>query len=274
MSAKKADPDAAPPSSRIGMRPLGAAALATLAWAGMLLLRIPSLFGFDGSDGLLYAAIAGLIIGFTPLRKLLWIWAGLLMIALLVVGFAPIFDQSMRDWVRSDPDPLHPPDAILVLSGVVFDDGHLGGDGVDRLLSGLALAEKWRKPLVISTVRPKGKPGISSALDQNRLIGLAGDSLELYRTDSVRTTHDEALALAVLGKEKGWHTIAVVTSPLHSRRACATVARTGFSVVCLPSESRQFALAPVGGSANRLPAFAAWIYERLGWIEYTWRGWI
>ena len=84
----------------------------------------------------------------------------------------------------------------------MFDDGHLDNDNVDRLLSGLALAEKWRKPLVISTVRPKGKPGISSALDQNRLIGLAGDSLELYRTDSVRTTHDEALTLAVLGKEK------------------------------------------------------------------------
>ncbi len=274
MSAKKTDKPSDSPPRRIGMRPLGAAALATLAWSGTMLLRIPEMFGFEGSHGLLYAAIAGLLLGFTPLRQLLWVWAGLLMIVILTVGFSPLFESTIRDWVRSDPDPIHPPDAVLVFSGSVSEDGHIGQEAVDRLLTGLGLVEKWRKPLVISTVRDSKTPGVSSVLDQNRIIALSADSLELYRTDSVHSSHDEALAFAVLGKEKGWHSVAVVTSRLHSRRACATVAHTGFTVICLPSESRGYSLGPLDGPTDRLAAFSGWLYERIGWIKYDWRGWI
>lgn len=265
--------EAAGPRSR-GTRPLGAAALATLIWAGVLLMKLPEIFGRHGSGGLLVAAVVGLVLGFTPLRRLLWIGAGLTMVLLLVVGFTPLINRPVRDWIRSDPEPLHPPDAVLVLSGFVSNDGHIDQEAVDRLLAGVNLAGRWRRPLVISTVRPRGHPGTTSALDQNRIIALAGDSLELYRTDSVNSTHDEALALAGLAKQHGWHSIAVVTSPIHSRRACATVQRTGFTVVCLPSESRNIALETMDGPADRLPAFGEWLYERLGWIKYSWRGWL
>lgn len=274
MSAKKADAEEGRAPRRFGMQPLGGAALATLAWAGMLILGVPQIFGYEGWDGLLYAAIAGLIIGFTPLRRLLWIWAGLLMIIILVIGFTPLIDAAVRDWVRHDPDPLHPPDAVLVFSGSVSDDGHIGQESVDRLLTGLGYAQQWRKPLVISTVRPPNHPGVSSTIDQNRVIGVAADSLELIRTDSVKSTHDEALAMAVIGKQRGWHTIAVVTSPLHTRRACATVAHTGFTVICLPSELRSYSVALMTGPSDRLAAFGDWVYERLGWLKYDWQGWI
>jgi uncharacterized SAM-binding protein YcdF (DUF218 family) len=257
-----------------GTRPLGAAALATVTWAGVLVMRLPQIFGYDGTEGLLVAAIVGLVLGFTPLRRLLWIAAGLTMVLLLVVGFTPLINAPVEDWLRSDPIPMHPPDAVLVLSGNVSDDGHLDQEGVDRLLSGLALAERWRRPLLISTVRPSGHPGISSARDQNRLIGLSGDSLELYRADTVASTHDEAVAFAHLAQARGWHSVAVVTSPMHSRRACATVERTGFTVVCLPSESRGIAFETLDGPADRLPAFGEWLYERLAWIKYSWKGWL
>jgi uncharacterized SAM-binding protein YcdF (DUF218 family) len=278
MSAKKQSKDAAPAgaarSPGRATRPLGAAALATLTWAGVLLMKLPEIFGHPGITGLLVAALVGLVVGFTPLRRLLWIGAGFTMLLLLVIGYTPLMDSLIRDWPRNDPEPLHPPDAVLVLSGYVSNDGHIGQESVDRLLSGVALAEKWRRPLLVATVRPRGHPGISSVLDQNRVIGLAGDSLELYRADSVSSTHDEALALARVGNQRGWHSIAVVTSPMHSRRACATVQHTGFTVVCLPSESRSFALGSLDGPADRLPAFGEWLYERLAWIKYSWKGWL
>jgi uncharacterized SAM-binding protein YcdF (DUF218 family) len=278
MSPKKQvkDPEAAggsAPRGR-GTRPLGAAALATMTWAGVLVMRLPDIFGYDGTGGLLIAAIVGMVLGFTPLRRLLWIAAGLTMMVLLVVGFTPLVNAPVRDWLRTDPEPIHPPDAVLVLSGWISNDGHLNEEGVDRLLSGLALAERWRKPLLISTIRPPGHPGISSARDQDRLIGLGADSLELYRADSVASTHDEAVAFAKLAQTKSWHSVAVVTSPMHSRRACATVQKTGFTVVCLPSESRGIAFGTLDGPADRLPAFGEWLYERLAWIKYSWKGWL
>ena len=272
-SAQPGEGGARPPAA--GLRPLGGAALATLIWCGVILLRIPYTFGFPGGwEGLLPAAIAGLIIGFTPLRRLLWIGAGLTMALVLVLGYTPLFDAAIRDWPRHDPEPAQPADAILVLSGAIFADGHIDQEGVDRLISALALAERWRRPLVVSTLRMKGRPGVTSVLDQNRIIGLGGDSLELYRTDSVHSTHDEAVALARLAQQHGWHSIAVVTSPLHSRRACATVTHSGFTVVCLPSESRNYSLATLDNPADRIPAFADWAYERLGWIKYAWKGWL
>jgi uncharacterized SAM-binding protein YcdF (DUF218 family) len=279
MSPKKAGNDSAPAGNGKsgglrGMRPLGAAALATLTWSGILLMRLPDVVGFPGIRGFLVAAGLGLILGFTPLRQLLWIAAGLTTLLLLVVGYTPLIDGPARDWVRRDPEPLHPPDAIVVFSAWLSEDGHIDQEGMDRLLSGVALAERWRRPLVISTVRPEWRPGVSSALDQNRIIALAGDSLELYRTDSVHSTHDEALALARLSQAHTWHSIAVVTSPLHSRRACATVTKAGFTVICLPSESRDISFGTMGRPADRLPAFGEWIYERLGWIKYAWKGWL
>jgi uncharacterized SAM-binding protein YcdF (DUF218 family) len=257
MSPKKQgkDPEAAGGSAPRGggTRPLGAAALATMTWAGVLVMRLPDIFGYDGTGGLLIAAIVGLLLGFTPLRRLLWIAAGLTMMLLLVVGFTPLVNAPVRDWLRTDPEPIHPPDAVLVLSGWISNDGHLNEEGVDRLLSGLALAERWRKPLLISTIRPPGHPGISSARDQDRLIGLGADSLELYRADSVASTHDEAVAFAKLAQTKSWHS---------------------FTVVCLPSESRGIAFGTLDGPADRLPAFGEWLYERLAWIKYSWKGWL
>lgn len=279
MSPKKGSKDSAPagngnPGPSRGLRPLGGAALATLTWAGLILMRLPDVFGYPGVGGFLVAAGIGLIIGFTPLRQVLWVAAGLTMTLILVVGYTPVMNGLVRDWLRHDPDPVHPPDAVLVFSAWVSDDGHINQQGVDRLLTGVALAERWRKPLIVSTVRPHDHPGISSALDQNRIIGLAADSLELYRNDSVGSTHDEALALARLGQAHTWHSVAVVTSPMHSRRACATVQKAGFTVICLPAESRDIAYETLQDPGSRLAAFGEWIYERLGWIKYAWKGWL
>ncbi len=276
---KKNGTGAAPPEGGArppmpGLRPLGGAALATLIWCGLILMKVPDLFGVVGWDGLLPSAIAGLIIGFTPWRRLLWVGAGLTMVAILVIGYTPLFDAAIKDWPRRDPEPKGPADAVLVFSGSVSADGHIGAESVDRLLNGLALAQRWRRPLVVSTLGLKGHPGVTSTLDQNRIIGLVGDSLELYRTDSVHSTYDEVRAMGRLAQEHGWHSIAVVSSPLHSRRACATVTHAGFTVICLPAESRSYSLATLHDPGDRLPAFGDWVYERLGWIKYAWKGWL
>ena len=263
------------PAPRGGLTPLGAAALATLGWAGIILLGLPELAGVSGMGGLLVAAGVGAVLGFTPLKKLLWIYAGLVMLLLLLVGFTPILVGTILSWPRRDLVAPPPPDAVVVLSGRVSSDSLIDPEATDRLLSGLTLAREWHRPLVISTVVMRfGATPVASTTDQRRIIRLAGDSVTVYTVDSVHNTHDEALAVARLAGERGWRSVAVVTAPLHSRRACAAFERAGLRVACLPAESRDVELTALREPADRLKAFGQWVYERLGWLEYRWRGWI
>jgi uncharacterized SAM-binding protein YcdF (DUF218 family) len=260
---------------RVGLTPLGAAALATLGWAGIVLLGLPQLGGHQGSGGLLWAAGVGALLGFTPLKRLLWVYAGLVMTLLLVIGFTPLIVGPVRSWIRRDVVALPPPDAVMVLSGGVSADTLLDPEATDRLLAALALARQWRRPLVISTeVERQGDEVVTSTADQHRLISLAGDSIVVFTVDSVHDTHDEAVAMAALAARHGWRSAAVVTAPMHSRRACAAFEHAGLLVACLPAESRDVNLSTLHGADTRLAAFGQWVYERLGWIEYRWRGWI
>ena len=194
------------------LSPLGSAALATLVWAGVIVSEVPRAFGNSGAGGLIWAAVVGAILGMTPVRRLLWPLAGLVMTLLLVIGFTPLIVGPVRRWPRRDLIAPPPPDAIVVMSGRVSVDGHLNPPAADRLLSGLVLVEQWHRPLVISTVRAVGAPAVTSTADQRWLIGLAGDSVQVFTVDSVHSTHDEALAVARLAQRQGWQSVALVTS--------------------------------------------------------------
>ncbi len=263
---------AAPAGART---PLVSAVLATLGWAGIVLLGLPQLGGREGSEGLLWAAGVGALLGLTPLKRLLWVYAGLVMALLLVIGFTPLIVGPVHSWIRRDLVAPPPPDAVMVLSSGISADSLLDPEAADRLLSGLALAQRWRRPLVISTeVVRYGDAVVTSTDDQRRLIALAGDSIAVFTVDSVHDTHDEAVAMAALAARHGWRSAAVVTAPVHSRRACAAFERAGLLVACLPAESRDINLSTLRAPADRLAAFGQYVYERLGWIEYRWRGWI
>jgi uncharacterized SAM-binding protein YcdF (DUF218 family) len=115
---------------------------------------------------------------------------------------------------------------------------------------------------------------ITSDADQRRLVALATDTTAWRIVAPVSTTHDEAMRTAELLAPANTRTIAVVTSPLHTRRACATFEGVGFSVVCVPSDERRYAAYTLPGPADRFDAFFDLLYERLGMIEYRARGWV
>jgi uncharacterized SAM-binding protein YcdF (DUF218 family) len=85
-------------------------------------------------------------------------------------------------------------------------------------------------------------------------------------------THDEAVSLARTCRDRGWKQVIVVTSPYHSRRACAAVEHEGLSVVCSPSAETRYDLRDLVGSGRR--AFSDVLHERIGLLVYRWRGWI
>jgi uncharacterized SAM-binding protein YcdF (DUF218 family) len=92
--------------------------------------------------------------------------------------------------------------------------------------------------------------------------------------DSVVTTRTEALRMGAVARANRWSTIAVVTSPMHTRRACATFEAVGLRVVCVPAAVRGSGLYPGANAEDRLRAFRSWLYEVLATPSYKSHGWI
>lgn len=256
------------------------ATLAVLAWAGAAALGLPDLVGLAPPQAFLGAAAAGALAGVLGAERALRAAGAAVALLLVLVTALPLAPVLARGLVRRDrpaADSGATVDAVAVLSGAVGDDGLVQGQGLDRLLAGLALAQRTDRPIVVSVIHPRRARRVSTRADQERLAALAGLATRLFTVDSVGTTHDEAVRMAALARAQGWRRVALVTSPAHTRRACATFERAGLPVVCTPAPARDAAWggpAPLRSSADRLRAAANWMYETLGWALYWARGWV
>jgi len=66
----------------------------------------------------------------------------------------------------------------------------------------------------------------------------------------------------------------VVTSPMHTRRACATFAKAGFQVTCVAAFEHDTPASRPHSPGERLAAWRAYLHERLGMVKYGWQGWV
>jgi uncharacterized SAM-binding protein YcdF (DUF218 family) len=217
----------------------------------------------------------GAILGATRLRPLLWISAGVIAFLCLAAAYTPLVSALAAPLVRRDPLPAHV-DAIAVLSAGFTRDGMMRNETVDRLLTGLALAGRGlARTLLISRERTDfaGKI-VSDSADKEKLLALAKPSAQVVFVDSVFTTRTEALRMKAIAQARGLSTVAVVTSPMHTRRACATFEAVGFKVVCIPADLRESGLYEGSNAEDRLRAFRSWLYETFASDSYRRRGWI
>lgn len=195
-------------------------------------------------------------------------------VLLLSISSTPVVGALTRGWVRADP--IHSPiDAVVVLSSNVKSDSLLDASGTERLLSAIEVQRATHAPRLITTrVRSiyDGKT-LSTDPGQRRLLALAGADTGWTIADSVGSTRDEAMRAARLLLPSAKR-IAVVTSPLHTNRACATFEGVGFVVTCVPAREIARVTTHPGSPDDRLAAFRSYLYERLGMIKYRWKGWI
>jgi uncharacterized SAM-binding protein YcdF (DUF218 family) len=233
------------------------------------LLRTPDLS--------LYApvALAGAILGASRLRPLLWIAAAIIAILCLATAYTPLVSILAEPMVRRDRVPPHV-DAIAVLGMGFTPDGMMRTETLDRLLTGLALAKRGVARTVLVSRERRAFDGkvISDSADQETLVELAKPSAQVVFVDSVFTTRTEALRMRAIARARGWSTVAVVTSPMHTRRACATFEAVGFKVVCVPAAVRESGLYQGSNAQDRLRAFRSWLYETFASDSYRRHGWI
>ncbi len=218
-------------------------------------------------------ALLGAILGVTRLRPLLWITAGIIALVCIVVAYTPFVSAVARPLIRRDPIPARV-DAIAVLSMGITPDGMMRGETLDRLLSGLMLARHGLAPVMLVSRERAFNGAVSDSADLQNVIALLGAAPPVIFVDSITTTRTEALRIRAIARVNGWKTLAVVTSPLHTRRACATFEAVGFKVVCVPAAVRGSGLYPESNAEDRLRAFRSWLYETFATDSYRRRGWI
>lgn len=221
------------------------------------------------------AAITGATLGVTRLRPVLWIGGGILALLCVAVGYSPLVSVISKPLIRRDAVPSHV-DAIAVLSMGITPDGMMRTETLDRFLSGLELARSGvSSSLMVSRERRKfGDVPVSDSADLQRVSGMLAIPVSITFVDSVFTTRTEALRMKELALKNGWHTVAVVTSPLHTRRACATFEAVGLAVVCVPARIRNSGLTPGSSAEMRLHSFQSWLYETFATDTYRRRRWI
>ncbi len=221
------------------------------------------------------AALIGAVLGPTRLRPLILIAAGVIALVCIAVAYTPLVSVAARPLIRRDPIPSRV-DAIAVLSMGITPDGMMRSETLDRLLSGLMLARRGLAPVMLISMerRTLARSQVSDSADLQGVTALAGAATPTIFVDSVTTTRTEALRMMAIARANGWKTLAVVTSPLHTRRACATFEAVGFKVVCVPAAVRGSGLYPGSNAEDRLRAFRSWLYETFATDSYRRRGWI
>ena len=250
------------------------AALGCLAAFACMMAGLPVISGHAAID--LVAGIAlGVAASLAPTYVLTPI-AVAIVVTLAAVTLTPTMRGPVVSWIRRDSLPPARLDAVVVLSSSVTADSVLDPVATERLFSAMRLMRRQEVGVLVTTRPAASRRDLRevSNTDQRALITLAGDTSRWREVGPVRTTREEALRVADLLAPAPTRTIAVVTSPLHTRRACAAFEAVGFHVVCVPSTERMYSLYSFSGVRSRLIAVADWTYERLGMIEYRARGWV
>jgi uncharacterized SAM-binding protein YcdF (DUF218 family) len=225
-----------------------------------------------GTSILLWTVFGGVLGWFR--RSLLSACAVLVVVLLFVLTATPLAAGLAAGWVRDD-GIRHPLDAVVVLSSGMKSDSLLDPVGTERLLMAIEVARATGTTRLVTTRARYFLNGemMTTEPGQRRLLELARFDSGWAVVDSVFSTRDEAVQSARLLLPAAKR-VAVVTSPMHTRRACATFERVGFDVTCIAAREIANVTRKPLSPEDRLAAWRAWVYEHLGMVKYRWKGWV
>ena len=197
--------------------------------------------------------------------------------------------RNERPWTGVKLIELPMCDAVVVLGGGAEASRHdVGGVRMtiagDRILTGLELMRWGLAPALViggGSSRVDDVEKIESDLIRTRI----GDwkppkSWAIVSLGAAADTHDEALRLVPLAKDRGWKKILLVTSAGHMRRAASVYRAAGFAVVPAPCSFIVAGNAAPPSFRIGIPSwhgferFSIWLHEYAGWKIYKRRGWL
>lgn len=179
-------------------------------------------------------------------------------------------------------------DAILCLGGGVEPSlseplGFHLKIGADRLSMALTLAAAGKAPLLIlggGGYPHQGRMFSEADAVRDYLAAHVPLKIQVHSIGACSDTHDEALKVAALMKQRGLKRLLLVTSASHMPRAMATFSKAGVQVIPVPCNYLS-SLNHLGDlqllhwpSHHGFEIFACWMHEIIGHYVYHWRGWV
>lgn len=179
-------------------------------------------------------------------------------------------------------------DAIVCLGGGAAPSLHEPArvnfnNSVDRMISSLGLLAVGKAPVMVVTGGGYEQAGVMYS-EADAAVAYLKDTLKLpHNIVSLGVcldTHDEALKIAAMAKDKGWGRVLLVTSAAHMPRSVAVFQKAGVVVDPIPCDylssfknigDRRWVHFP---SLSSNQGIAAWIHEVAGLVVYRLRGWI
>jgi uncharacterized SAM-binding protein YcdF (DUF218 family) len=227
-------------------------------------------FGSRRPSLVLLMCLVGILVDATRLRWLLPIVTLVMSLLWATVAFTPLSASLAAGLIRRDPP--QPVDAIVVCASRLLPEGEPTPEAMSRLVRGLELLGQGQAPRLILPEAP-GRPGgyTEMAISLMRNLGLSQEVLTVQATESTR---EEAVAVSKLCRQRGWSRVIVVTSPLHSLRASASIEQEGLHVVSCPARETRFAVDSLRRSDEPIRAFGSIVHEKIGLWTYERRGWI
>jgi uncharacterized SAM-binding protein YcdF (DUF218 family) len=251
------------------------AAIGIALWCMLLAFQLLAGKTAD-SPGVLMFGLAGIAIRMSPLGDALLPLLAVAAAIVVAVTQTPLSDAVASRWIRTDAFPDSGVAAVVVLSAAVNANETISSEALDHLITGLELTGAGKAPVLVTTTVRQFYPGgaVSSETDQSRIVALFGRQVRWIRTRPGRSTRDEAVNAAKLLLPHGSTRIAVVASPMHTRRACSAFEAVGFLVTCVPARSRASGGVSPASPQDRLVVFGNWVYEVTGTAKYRMRGWL
>lgn len=219
---------------------------------------------------LLLTGAAGFLIGLAGACGALRLACEVAVAALVIIGYNPLLPDLIRSTFRYDR--LQPASAIVVLSSSVHVNHELTSEAQDRIVKAYELLRAGLAPrLVLSDATVQNGSQVPTVRRQMARLGL---DYPVDDSGPAHDTHDEAVNVARLARQRGWSMVILVTHPWHMRRAAATFEKAGVRVICAPCVEGDYDMRSLRGLPSRLHAFRDWLHESIGYLVYRQRRWV
>lgn len=188
---------------------------------------------------------------------------------------------------RASLDDVPEGDAVVMLGGAHersrYDAFGVGVNAAfDRPLMALELMRRKRAPVLVlggGGFLEAGKPTPDAVLLERWFAAWQIPAAPVINLGINDNTHDEAIKLKALAREKKWTRILLVTSANHMKRALATFRAAEVELVPVACDFESLGLA--GGKARGfVPTYEGfrvldmYLHETIGWYVYRVRGWL
>ena len=193
-----------------------------------------------------------------------------------------------RPYVGLQLEALPAADAVVLLGGGAGASRyevagvHLTFAG-DRLVMAAELMRLGKAPVLLlggNAGTLDGRVVVEAEITRGLLARWGVPAAAMLPLGGSADTHDEALKVRALARERGWQRVLLVTSANHMRRAAATVRHTGLEVTPAPCNfltsvsTGETPWVPGVPGSDGFVKMGVWLHEEVGWLMYWRRGWL